>query len=129
MIAVDSSALIAILLDEPTAEACAEALAGDDDLIISAATLTESFIVARARGIAEQLQQLIAGLGVNVVPVAADAPWRIEEIHQRWGKGNHPARLNIIDCFSYDVARQFDCPLLFVGNDFSQTDIAAAIAL
>lgn len=127
MIAVDTSALIAVLLHEAMAEACIRVLAGPQPLLISAATLSEAFIVARGRGVEEEMIELIALTQPRAVSVDAETALRISEIHRRWGKGNHPAHLNIIDCYRYDVAAQHDCPLLYIGNTFAQTDIHAAI--
>lgn len=64
----------------------------------------------------------------RIVPVDEATSYRAGEIYTRWGKGLHPAALNYCDCFSYDVAKQLDCPLLYIGNDFSQTDIVSALA-
>jgi ribonuclease VapC len=63
--------------------------------------------------------------------IAADtaAARRVGDIYARWGKGQHPAALNFCDCFAYDLAPQHDRPLLFVGNDFAQTDVASVLAL
>ena len=127
MIAVDSSALIAILKGESMAEACARALSAETEMIISAVTLTEALMVSRSRSVEGELIELLSRLPIEIVPVDEEAPWRINEIHRRWGKGRHPAQLNIVDCFSYDAARQFNCPLLFIGNDFSHTDIVSAL--
>ena len=127
MIAVDSSALIAILKGEAMAGACARVLGSGAQLLISAATLAEALIVARNRGVEAELIELVSRLPLEIVPVDAEAPWRISETQRRWGTGNHPARLNIIDCFSYDVAYEYACPLLYIGNDFGQTDIRSAI--
>jgi ribonuclease VapC len=69
------------------------------------------------------MRQLIDGLGFDVVPVTESAAHRISEAYARWGKGLHPAGLNFGDCFSYQLAMEHDCPLLFVGNDFSKTDV------
>lgn len=85
-------------------------------------------MVSRGRHVEAELIELLSDLPFEVVPVDNETPWRINEIHRRWGKGHHPAHLNICDCFSYDVAKQFGCPLLYVGNDFSQTDIPSALA-
>jgi ribonuclease VapC len=62
-----------------------------------------------------------------VEPATAATARRVAAIYLRWGKGYHPARLNFADCFAYDVAKQHACPLLFVGDDFSRTDIQAAL--
>lgn len=90
-------------------------------------TLAEALLVSRGRGVESRLIALFEQLPFEVVPIDAESPWRTNEIHRKWGKGNNPARLNMVDCFSYDVARQHGCPLLFVGNDFSQTDLASAL--
>ena len=127
MIAIDTSALIAILLDEPKADACSMVLRDNFDLVISATVLTEAMIVANSRGGLAQLQKLLAATPVVVVPTDGETASRVAQVYARWGKGNHPSRLNLIDCFSYDLARQMDCALLFVGDDFSQTDIARAL--
>lgn len=129
MIAVDSSALIAILRGEPTAERCSRALGSEPVVAISAVTLAESLMVARGREVEAELVELLSRLPLRIVAVDEEAPWRINEIHRRWGKGYHPARLNIVDCFSYDVAAEHQCPLLFVGDDFARTDIVSALAL
>lgn len=123
MIAVDTSALLAILFGEADGPACQEALVAEPDLIISASTLAEAYVVARGRGVLVHLADLLDAIPMAVIPVDGDTAARVSAIYGRWGKGLHPARLNILDCFSYDVASQHSCPLLFVGNDFRQTDI------
>lgn len=126
MIAVDSSALMAIVLDEPAADACVGALA-DPDLLISAGTLAEALIVASRRGRGEEMIDLIAGLNITIVPVTEASARRIGEIYRRWGRGAHPAGLNFGDCFAYEVAKQHACRLLFVGDDFLKTDVESAL--
>lgn len=128
MIGVDTSALIAILLGEEKGAACREALARDTEPLVSAVTLVELRMVARRREVLDDLDRLLTNVPVAVIAVDEAAALRVTAIQVRWGKGNHPAQLNICDCFSYDVARQFGCPLLYIGNDFSQTDIASALA-
>jgi len=128
VIAVDSSALIAILLDKPAAKACRETLAEDMEPVISAAVLAESMIVARGRNVLPRLDALLTAIPLTVVSVDENTAARVSSIYMRWGKRYHPARLNYCDCFSYDLAKQFGCPLLFIGNDFSQTDISNALA-
>jgi ribonuclease VapC len=126
VIAVDTSALMAVLLDEPQAQACMSALESED-LVISAGTMAEAMIVARLRNVGEEMSTLLAGLGLEVAPVTAIAAQRIAEAYGRWGKGVHTASLNFGDCFAYDVARDRGCPLLYVGEDFSRTDIKSAL--
>ena len=126
MIAVDTSALMAILLDESGAGACARVLA-TERAVISAATLAEALIVAERRGLGPEMTQLIDGLGLEVVNVTAATARHVADIYARWGKGANRAALNFGDCFAYDLARSNDCPLLFVGEDFRRTDIAPAL--
>jgi ribonuclease VapC len=123
MIAVDTSALMAIALDEPEAAACIAALEADDEILISAATVAESLIVAAHRNVGEGMARIIDGLGFNVVAVTLASAQRVAKAYAQWGRGQHPASLNFGDCFAYEVARQHDCPLLFVGGDFGKTDV------
>ena len=126
MIAVDTSALMAIVLNEPSADQCAEVLA-NERAVISAATLAEALIVAERRGLGTEMANLIDGLGLEVVNVSAATARQVASIYAQWGKGVHPASLNFGDCFAYALAQAFDCRLLFVGSDFARTDITAAL--
>jgi len=127
MIAVDTSALMAIILNEPEADACAAVLEAEDRLLISAGTVAEALIVAGRRNVDEEAAQLIDGLGFEIVSVTQASARRIAAAYGKWGKGVHPAALNFGDCFAYEVAKEHDCPLLYVGENFSQTDIASAL--
>jgi ribonuclease VapC len=127
MIAVDTSALMAIILDEPPAESCMRALRDASGLVISAVTFAEALVVAARRGVPAQMQELLGQLGFEVVPLSAAAARRVGDIYQQWGRGRHPAGLNLGDCFSYDVARTRACPLLFVGDHFGKTDLARVL--
>lgn len=127
MIAVDTSALLEILLHRPQFDACITALSENNDVLISAGTLTEAYIVAGQRGLTANLISLMDRLGLQVVPVTEATAERIGRVYSAWGKGVHPASLNFGDCFAYDVAKQNNCPLLFVGGDFSRTDIESAL--
>jgi len=127
MIAVDTSALMAILLSEPEAEACAAALEADPQVLISAGTMAEALIVAAHRNVRDEIETLIEDLAFEVISVTPAAARRIAAAHERWGKGVHPAGLNFGDCFAYEAAKEHACPLLFVGNDFTKTDIASAL--
>jgi ribonuclease VapC len=127
MIAVDTSALMAIMLDEPEADACIAALAAEDDLVISAGTVAEVLIVAARRNVADEMDRLLAGLGFEIVSVTPAAARRVAEAYRSWGKGAHPAALNFGDCFAYEVAKEHGCRLLYVGEDFARTDIQGAI--
>ena len=127
MICVDSSALLAIVLDEPKAHQCREALRGRTDLIISAATLAEVLIFGDGRGVADELGELVESAGMQVVEVTKASAIGVAAAYRMWGRGHHPARLNYGDCFAYELASRYHCPLLFVGDDFSKTDIESAL--
>jgi ribonuclease VapC len=126
VIAVDTSALMAVILNEPEGEACALALDRADELLISAATLAEVLIVSSRRGLGAQMSALLARLEMTVAPVFEADGRRAAEAHDHWGKGVHPAALNLGDCFAYVVAKERGCPLLYVGADFAQTDVQSA---
>lgn len=122
---LDTSSLVAILSGEPEQQAFIQAIEQSDVRLVSAATLLEASIVIETRygsAGAHHLDRLLERAEVEVVPVdgeqasAARAAWR------RYGKG-HPAALNFGDCFSYALAVTRGEPLLFKGNDFSQTDV------
>lgn len=127
MIAVDTSALMAIVLDEARASVCIAALEAEDEVLISAGTVAEALIVSERRNVGEEVAGLIDGLGFDIIDVTPIAARRIAQAYARWGKGIHSAGLNFGDCFAYDVAKEHACPLLFVGEDFSQTDIEPAV--
>ncbi len=118
---------MAILREEDTREACLVALAVEADVRISAGTLVEVYIASEYRGIGDLMVSLIASLKLEVVPVTEETALVAREGYLRWGKGVHPAGLNFGDCFSYALARQLGCPLLFVGDDFSRTDIVSVL--
>ena len=127
MIAVDTSALMAIILGEAASDACIRALQIEADLVISAGTVAEALIVSARRNVREEMSRLIEGLGVEIVTVTPASARRIAEAHARWGRGRHRAGLNFGDCFSYAVAKEHACPLLFVGEDFLQTDLQSVL--
>lgn len=125
MIVADTSAMVAVVLGEPDAESFLAALT-DDEAWASAASVVEAGIVVEARqgpDATRDLELLISATIDRVVPLdqdharAAVAAWR------RFGKGRHQAGLNFGDCLSYATARLANAPLLFKGNDFSQTDL------
>jgi ribonuclease VapC len=123
---IDTSALMAVLLDEPDSARCIDAMTTDAPLLISAASLAEAEIVAGRRGARAALDQLMARLKPEVVPVTAVEARLVADAYDRWGKGVHPASLNFGDCFAYALARARNCPLLFVGGDFARTDVTRA---
>jgi ribonuclease VapC len=127
MIVVDTSAIIAVLLRELPAEACMAAFDREEDLLVSAGTLAEVFVVAARRGIAGRAADLVDQLGLTVVPASEATARQIGAAYARWGKGLHPAGLNFGDCFAYALAKERGCKLLYVGNDFGGTDVASAL--
>jgi ribonuclease VapC len=126
MIAVDTSALMAIVLNEPDADACIAALETEDELLISTGTVAEALIVAARRNVGEEMARLIDGMGFEFVSVTPVSARRIASAYEKWGKGRHPAALNFGDCFAYEVAKNHECRLLYVGEDFSRTDLESA---
>jgi ribonuclease VapC len=126
MIAVDTSALMAIALGEGEADACIRVLETETEIVISAGTVAEALIVAARRNVAEEVSRLIDGLGFEIVSVTPASARRIAAAYMRWGRGAHPAGLNFGDCFSYEIAKERACRLLYVGDDFSKTDLESA---
>jgi ribonuclease VapC len=127
MIVVDTSALMAIALDEPDAQRCGAALGVADGILISAGTMAEALIVSARRKVREEIMQMIDGLGIEVVGVTGASATRVANAYLRWGKGYHPAGLNFGDCFAYELAKDRGCALLFVGEDFAKTDVDQAV--
>jgi ribonuclease VapC len=131
MIVVDSSALIANLEDEPKAEQFLQILRGNLPRFVGAATVYETGIVIGSRRGFEsaiEVKALLAELGIDVVPFAEQHISVALEAYGRYGKGIHPkARLNFGDCAAYALAKSMNAPLLFKGNDFSETDILPCV--
>ncbi|MDO5623014.1 MAG: type II toxin-antitoxin system VapC family toxin [Paracoccus sp. (in: a-proteobacteria)] len=127
-IAIDTSALMAVLLSEPAAPACTEALTRHQHLLISAGTMAEAQIVADRRGVGPEMAELIAGLGIETASVTALAAQQVAAAYAQWGKGIHPAGLNFGDCFAYALAKDRGLALLYVGDDFVRTDIASVLS-
>ncbi len=127
---VDSSAIIAILFGEPDAafyaNAIATASAAPQGVRISAVTYVEAAVVVESQISAAGAQQFDAFMrraGIVVEAVTEQHALLARQAYADFGKGRHPAGLNFGDCFSYALARASGEPLLFKGNDFSQTDI------
>jgi ribonuclease VapC len=127
MIVVDTSALMAIILGEAQADACIKVLEVETEVLISAGTVAEALIVAGRRNVGEEMASLIDGLGFDVVTVTPASAQRIAQAYGQWGRGVHPAGLNFGNCFAYEVAREHSCRLLFVGDDFSKTDLQSVL--
>ncbi|MCO5310172.1 MAG: type II toxin-antitoxin system VapC family toxin [Austwickia sp.] len=130
MIAVDSSALVAIVLGEPDAEPLLQVLLREE-AIVSAASVVEAAIVVEARQGADATRDLhlLLEAVARVVPFDAEHAHAALGAWRRFGKGRHPAGLNFGDCLAYATAQLADVALLFTGDDFPQTDVrAVAIA-
>jgi ribonuclease VapC len=129
MIVVDTSALIAILDKEPDAALYAEAIAEADPPLISAATLLElNIVMLNWHGVkaARMVDRLIREARFQVESFTVQHAELAREAYARYGKGQQTAALNYGDCFSYALAKATGLPLLFKGQDFSQTDIIPA---
>lgn len=127
---LDASVLVEIVLGEPRAEALASALTRRSGRVaVGAPTLLEAGIVVEARAGSEardDLAALLAELDVDVVPFDEVMAVKGQRAWSRFGRGRHPAALNLGDCFSYAVAELEDAELMFLGDDFAQTDVRAA---
>ena len=128
MIVVDSSALLALILDEEDADRFADALVGSAEAVMSVANLVEASIVLARRGehADSLLDETLHQLGIRPVDITVEQGQLAREAHRHFGRGRHPARLNFGDCFAYALAKSLDAPLLFKGGDFAQTDVKAA---
>jgi len=125
---IDTSALLAILQDEPERRTFTEAIEAAEARSMSAATFVETSIVIESRYGAEGLRdfdELIAVAAIELVPVDAEQARIARAAFSQFGKGRSPAGLNYGDCFSYALAKALGEPLLYKGSDFAQTDIAA----
>lgn len=127
---VDSSALIAILFEEPQGRLIDVAIVECADCRMSSATFLETSMVILARkgqdGV-RNLDLLIARLGIRIVPFTESHARLARSAFKRFGKGHHPAALNFGDCMAYALAKETGEELLFKGTDFAQTDILAVI--
>jgi len=129
---IDTSALIAILFGEPEALSFARAVADGARKLISAFNALETGIIVEARkGEAggRELDLLLHRAQIEIVAMNADQVELARTAWRKYGKGNHPAGLNIGDCCAYALAKYSGEPLLFKGNDFGKTDIHAALTL
>lgn len=126
---LDTSALLAILGDEPERRAFNEAIEAADSRVISTATFVEISIVIESRYGAEGLRDLdlfVSRAAIQLVPVDAEQAHVARRAYTRFGKGRHPAGLNYGDCFSYALATALGKPLLYKGDDFAKTDVISA---
>lgn len=126
---IDTSALVAILEQEPEAERIVRALAATSERMLSAANLAEVGIIMQARrgdDGARDVDLLLAKLRVEIVPFTARQAETARKASRRYGRGRHDAKLNFGDCLAYAVAKDASAPLLFKGDDFGKTDVIVA---
>ncbi len=123
---IDTSALLAILHDEPERRAFNEAIEAADTRAMSMANFVEASIVIESRYGAEGIRDLdlfIERAAIELVDVTLAQGHAARRAFARYGKGRHPAGLNFGDCFAYALAIDRGEPLLFTGGDFDQTDV------
>lgn len=132
MICVDTSAILAILFEEPEGKAFDGILYTAERILMSSGSLVEVRMVfhRKAGGVmAEDLAKLLEAYRVEIVPVDREQADAAHQAFLRYGKGNgHRAQLNFGDLFAYALAKTRGVPLLFKGEDFAATDIASALA-
>ena len=124
---IDTSAIISILTAEPETKRLAHAIANDSKRIMSSFSLLEAGIVIEARkgeSGGRELDILLHRINIEIIPFTLEQTLLAQEAWRRFGKGRHPAKLNIGDCCSYALAKYSEEPLLYKGNDFNHTDIA-----
>jgi ribonuclease VapC len=126
---VDSSVFVAVVLNEPRRVEFLRELTAAPVLKMSAVTMGETLIVLFSRGgqiKVDMFHAFVESLKIEVVGVDRMQAEIAFEAFRQYGKGRHPAKLNIADCFTYALAKYHAEPLLFQGNDFSQTDVLKA---
>jgi ribonuclease VapC len=129
VIVVDTSAVIAIMRGEPEASTFEEILDGADAAIMSVVSHVEAHMVIAGRrpdADFDRVEEWFLALGIEIVSVTPEQGILAVKAFLEYGKGRHPARLNLSDCFAYALAKHRDLPLLFKGEDFTQTDLAPA---
>jgi len=126
---VDSSAIIAVLRNEPEAVSIIEALQRESTCRMSAVTYVEAGIVTDSNRnpiLSRRFDDLLRDVGIRVESVTPEQARIARQAYRDFGKGRHKAGLNFGDCFAYALAKEMDEPLLFKGDDFRHTDIEAA---
>jgi ribonuclease VapC len=126
---IDTSAIVAILRNEPDAARLERALVADPIRLVPATCVLEARMVLVGRRGEHALAEIdlwLRKIAADIIAVDADLADLATQAWLTYGKGRHPAALNFADCFSYALAKRSDEPLLFIGNDFSRTDIEAA---
>ena len=127
MIVVDTSAIVAILRREADEAALRAAIADAARVLVSAVSVVElAAVSSRDEALFDEMRDFLSEPYIVVAPVDAAQVTVAVDAYRRFGKGRHPAGLNLGDVFSYALARQRELPLLFKGDDFSRTDIESA---
>ena len=130
MMAADTSAPMAVLMDEMEGPAFHSLMRNDGEALVSMATAVELMIVAMGKGdaIYQAAVELLDRPFIQLVPVDEAQLWAAVAAHRNLGKGRHPAGLNFGDTFAYALASARGLPLLYKGNDFARTDVTPAVA-
>jgi ribonuclease VapC len=127
---VDASALLAVLLVEPEKDLFRDLLLRNPELLMSPVNYLEASIRAddpRHPGKGKELDSLMEAFGIEVATIDRAQARLARFAYQKYGRGNHPAKLNLGDCFAYALSKARNEPLLFKGDDFPLTDVAAAL--
>ena len=127
---IDSSAILAVLRNEEESYYFQDVIFSSSECLISAGNALEVSIVTEAQqgiGARQTAELLLHKIGITVIPFDVEQLQAAQQAFSKYGKGRHPAALNFGDCMAYGLAKVRMLPLLFKGNDFSQTDIAAAV--
>lgn len=129
LVVVDSSALVAIALREPDRGPLVQVLETADEILISPMNYVETGVVLTTYGLFTSRETIDAWLADYRVQIARGPAIETAALdaYLRFGKGRHPARLNLADCFAYALAKSLDAPLLYKGDDFSLTDVRSAL--
>lgn len=131
VIVVDTSAIVAMLFNEPEAETFAARLL-DEGGRVSAVSIYEAETVILRRGdpaLATGVRELVSRFGLTIDPFDDEQARSASLAYAKFGKGRHPAKLNLGDCAAYALAKSLNAPLLYKGDDFTQTDITPAVTL
>lgn len=127
---IDSSAVVEILIDGHEAQTLLDKMAKAPSLCTGPTVIYEAAVVLTTRLKREPeetkllVRQFLDRFSIEILPASADIAFGALDAFARYGKGRHPAKLNFGDCFSYAGARSAEIPLLYVGADFAQTDLA-----
>ena len=128
MIVLDTSAIIAIIKQEPERERFRNVIIRTRVALVSAGTCIELAAVAgRSETLGAEVKAFFKHPSIRIEPVTASQAAMAADAFRAWGKGHHPAALNLGDMFAYLLARERNLPLLFKGNDFARTDVRNAL--